>query len=248
MNHGEIQKYYQNHIYLSYRNMGGAKKLVGDVVVNVFFVSDIDSYWTEGAKESYKQAHYSAMNFLMDDAKERGVTLRIRTVFDDVMVNMLCTGQNSHLWCDLAVKKYNSSVNAYQEYYKDFYNCNEAPIIFVLNKDFRSCASTADRLAQQCSEYAVISSDGGERAIVHELLHQFGACDFYYPKEVYNFLNSMNYKSIMADNVLVIDSLTAYAIGWAYEIDSQAIQILNKTSYMTREMLHDLIRREWSGG
>ena len=117
--------------------------------------------------------------------------------------------------------------------------------MFVFNKPFRSGAVSVDWQSRMHGEMSIISSEYTKHTIVHELLHQFGAVDLYYPREVNDLIQKMNYASVMATTAsLHIDSLTSYLIGWTEEIDAAAVQILERTKHFTREYMFSAIRRE----
>ena len=65
MKQQEILQKYKDHFFISYKNMGGSKKLVGNVAVVVFFVDDTKSDWTAAEKEDYKKTMKEAMRFLI---------------------------------------------------------------------------------------------------------------------------------------------------------------------------------------
>lgn len=247
MTQEEIQRVFSDHLFLSFREIGGSKKLVGDVIVIVFFVNDNESSWNEDAKKEFKEKHISAMQLLLKMAKEQGVNLKIRNAFGDMAINDTCTKDNYLNWSDSAVKQYKAnSINEYQKIYKSHYKCDECPIMFVFNKPFRSCAISVNPLTQKYAELSIISDDCRTGSIIHEPLHQFGAADLYFPAELKDFVKSINYQSIMlSSDIHCIDSLTAYLIGWTNEIDSSAARILRRTDHYTFDLLSELIEREW---
>ncbi|MBE6762087.1 MAG: hypothetical protein E7551_07340 [Ruminococcaceae bacterium] len=247
MTYQEIQREFSDHLFLSYREIGGSKKLVGDIIVIVFFVDDNQSSWTEEAKKQFIEKHNSAMQILLRLAKKNGVNLKIRNAYGDITIPLNCTKDNYLEWSDSAVKRYNASnINEYQKIYKDYYKCDECPILFVFNKSFRSCAISVNPLTQKYAELSIISYDCRTGSIIHELLHQFGAADLYFPSELKALVQKMNYESIMlTSSQHYIDSLTAYLIGWKNEVNDSAATILRKTSHYTFDLLSDLIEQEW---
>ena len=137
-------------------------------------------------------------------------------------------------------------IPAYQEKHEAVKRCVEAPILFVFNKSFRSSAVSVDWLSRTYGEMAIISSDYSVHTIAHELLHQFGAVDLYYPAEVLKTVQQMGYDSIMAAHSSThIDSLTAYLIGWTDEIDTAAARILDCSRHLTREYMIAEIQRQF---
>ena len=247
MRHEEIQRVYPNHYYLSHKNMGGAGRLVGKVDVIVFFVNDSRSAWTERSKMKYRETQKAAMQYILKNARSKGVDLQLRNAYIDTTVPMECTLNNYREWSQAVMANFKkSSILSFQQNYKAAHQCAEAPIIFVLNKPFRSSAVSARWETRLNGEMSILSSNFDMRTIVHELLHQFGAVDFYYPKEVSDLLQRMRYSSVMgAITGLTIDSLTSYLIGWTQEIDAPAVKILEHTKHFTREYMNAVIRREY---
>lgn len=247
MRHEEIRSIYKNHYFTSNRNMGGVKQLSGNVDVIVFFVNDSRSSWTENAKRKYRLAQKAAMKQILNAARQRGVALTIRNAYVDATVSMCCTRHNYQLWSKQIISKYGSAdIPSYQLKHEAVQKCTEAPILFVFNKPFRSCAVTVDWQTRMYGEMSIISSQYTQRTIIHELLHQFGAVDLYYPKEVMDLVRRMNYESVMAStNTTFIDSLTAYLIGWTNEIDNAAVLILEKTKHLSRQDMLNAVQKEY---
>ena len=248
MRHDEIQRRYKDHVYLRKKGKGVSKALKGDVVLIVFYVNDGESKWTKADIEASKKTYNSAFSLLYTLAEGRYVDLKLRCAFQEISVPMVCTRENRREWRKAISGLFNkSSLTEYQEYYKKKYNCDEAPIIFTFNRDFRSYAVSDDDEKSTCDEFSVIRSNCSEKTIIHELLHQFGAVDFYFPKEVAKVLEEMEYKSVMnGDMAEAIDALTAYLIGWTDWITDKAATILEKTKHYTPDMLAEAKKQEWN--
>ena len=249
MQHDEIQKRYPNHFFTARRGKGSVRKLAGKIDVLVFFVNDSQSRWTELAKQRYRKTQKAAMQTLVRMARSKGVQLQMRNAYIDATSSMECYPANYNTWSKEIVAKYGRpAVAAFQDNYEVSNRCDEAPIIFVLNKSFRSGAISLDRDCSVQGEMSIISSDFTEHAIIHELLHQFGAMDLYYPRELKNLVERMNYESVMATaGCMHFDSLTCYLIGWTDEIDFPTVQILERTKHYTREYMTAVIKSEYAG-
>lgn len=245
--HEDIQRVYKDHYFISHRNMGGVRTLEGKVDVLVFFVNDSQSKWSEFAKKRYRAAQKAAMELVLHTAREKGVRLQLRNAYVEVTLPTNCTLNNYHIWSKAVIGKYGSAdIPAYQRKHEAVKQCTEVPIIFVFNKPFRSSAVSVDWEARMQGEMSIISSQYNVHAIVHELLHQFGAVDLYYPEEVRKMIQKMGYESVMASTGTThIDSLTAYLIGWTDRIDDAATLILEKTKHLTREYMHAAARAQY---
>ena len=213
----------------------------------VFFVSDTQRIWTDSARKRYRTAQKTAMQTLLRAARKWDVDLQIRNAYVDVTLPMICMPDNYDVWSKNIISKYGTlDIPAYQRKHEAVKQCTEAPIIFVLNKPFRSRAVTVDWLTRMHGEMSLISSDYDVHTIMHELLHQFGAMDLYYPKKVSDLVKQMGYKSVMhIHSSTDIDSLTAYLVGWTDEIDTHAAIILDRTKHYTREDIAAFIREKY---
>ena len=144
MNSQEIKTLYKNHVLLSGKMAGETKALRGNVVAVVFFINDSTSSWDEKSKTAYRKRHESAMKILSGTAKKNNVPLILRSAFGELNIPFECTNSNWPQWVASAMKNYNQlNLANYQAYYKKYYHCNEAPVIFAFNKQFRSYACAA---------------------------------------------------------------------------------------------------------
>jgi len=247
MRHEDIQRIYRNHYLISRRDMGSVRQLVGSIDVIVFFVNDSQSTWTDYAKQQYRAVQKEAMQKILQAARTRGVSLQIRNAYVEATVSMNCTLERYDVWTNAVIRKYGvPDIPAYQRKHKAVKQCMEAPILFVLNKPFLCSTAASDWETRQNAELSVISSQYSTCAIMHELLHQFGAMDLYYPDEVRNLIHRMGYESVMYNsNSTYIDSLTAYLIGWTAEIDGSAVKILERTKHLTKADMLAAARRQY---
>lgn len=245
--HEEIQTIYKNHFLTSRRDMGAVRKLRGNIDVIVFFVNDSRSTWTDSARQKYRAVQKEAMQLLQRDARSRGVSLQIRNAYVDAAVSMNCTREQREVWSKAIISKYGvPDLPAYQRRHKAVKGCAEAPILFVFNKPFRSSTVCVDWETRMYGEMSIISFECTARTILHELLHQFGAMDLYYPDEVHNLIQRMGYESIMAiSHSMHIDSLTSYLIGWTEQISDGAAKILEKTTHLTRAEMEAEAQRQF---
>jgi len=89
--------------------------------------------------------------------------------------------------------------------------------------------------------------DSSEKTIIHELLHQFGAPDYYYPKAVKSLADKYFPQSIMTSGTgIVIDSLTSYLIGWSDSIDRNAATVLELTKQITYADIDKELKEIWA--
>ena len=79
--------------------------------------------------------------------------------------------------------------------------------------------------------------------ICHELLHLYGAMDYYYPALVKREADKHFLHSIMLDfgGVIHIDEFTKFLVGWNDDLTPDAIDFLKKTIVTRRSVSLDSI-------
>ncbi len=239
---------HRGHVLLSSRSLGTVKRLVGDVDLLVFLVNDKNSSWDDKAKADYDKVHRSAVEALEAEAAQRGVGLDIKTKYQSLTLNRVC-GDPEWNWIKAAIKKLGvSSLAEYQQnYLKKNDGCNTAPVIFVLNKEVRSFTYSASKEYPDFDECSSIGKSDGKFhrfTIEHELLHQFGAEDFYYPADVKALAEEHLDQSIML-NGFKIDPVTEYIIGWNGRLSLAADKFLKATAHHTNESIEAALDAEW---
>ena len=239
---------YSNHCLLRNKNQGASKVLTGDVIVIVFYLNDAASRWNDAALKEYRARHDEAMELLRKAAARRGVFLRLRTASCILNLKGECSVR-SDAWVKEAMRLYKKeNASAYQEYFEGKHHCDEAPIIFAINKTARSFACNADSNVPNWDEFSVVMRDQEHftaTTIVHELLHQFGAVDYYYPETVYSTAKAMLPGSVMGTGGSKIDPLTEYLIGWCSDLTWESEMMLNITQGVTDRDIRDAIAAEW---
>lgn len=238
---------FKDHVMLIKKAQGASKELTGDIVVIVFYINDAESHWTESDIEKYKATHTDAMNSLMKQAKECGADLTIRTASCTLDVDMVCTVDNTEQWIGEALGGYRKTKAAdYQQYYEAKYGYDEAPIIFAFNKKFRCYALSANVYYPYTDEYSAVCRDSTAGTIMHELLHQFGANDYYYPADVVEAADKYMAATVMrSSSYTKVDELSKYIIGWTNEISDTAALFLLNTQHHTVSSLEEATRAEW---
>lgn len=231
MNAQDIQAKYGKHPLLKGKNRGDATELSGKTVVIVFLVDDKTSKWNDAVRDKFMKTHDSAMETLLKVAKKYPISLTIQTVFEEMALPIDCTGDNTKVWIDQILQRYNRKFfGGFKKHYKESCGYDQVAVAFVFNKPFRAYASPE----RSMHEYSVIHSNNNTGTIVHELLHQFGAADLYYPKEVKDIVLRRYYPTVMhSGSAKDIDPLTAYLIGWSDEIDDKTAQLLEDTKHLT---------------
>ncbi len=241
---------FSEHYLLGPKDKGALKRLCGDVISLVFFVNDSVSSWNDGAKEEYLAAHNEALEEISSQARTAGVTLTFRTGTWELSIQKDCTIENAYdCQRDLSAALCSKSVTDYQNYYLSHYEADCAPIAFAFNKKGRSFAMAARPYYATMDEYSTLFRDENgafcPRSVMHELLHQFGAVDYYYPELVKSVADRYFPRSIMNigyEYDRKIDLFTAYMIGWEKELSGTARAFLSETSALNESA----VRAGWN--
>ncbi len=224
-----------------YYNNGTCKSLKGNVSVLLFYVNDFESSWTDEETDRFtKNEVEPALLFLEKEAEKYGVELNLTVEkaysgirYDkEVVTSVEKAGFATAdvLWYSAVKINYKSSsemVNALRKEYKT----DDIVCLTIFNKGGTSYAVNPKRgsdirvdehsIVFVRSLYATQNGPSGSQAstIAHEMLHLFGAEDFYittsrkrlttkhYPKDI-----MLSVKSDVNDNE--ISSATAFFVGW----------------------------------
>lgn len=241
---------FKDHYILMSRKQGTVQSLKGDVIVVAFFVNDTVSRWTQSAIDKYKKVLWDSFSTLISEAKKNSIELKFRMADMERTATVDCDRHNRDTWIeDVTCCDAINGVDDYQEYYRSRYPCDELAILFIFNKDLRDYSVSANRTCPTYGEFAVLSRVPDKRTIIHELLHQFGAKDYYYPAVTRQKAEKWLPDSVM--NVgykIVIDPLTRHLVGWTEFLSESAYRFLKDTSHITYEYvmkeLSDLWKKE----
>lgn len=234
---------------------GCCLKLLGKVVLVAFLIDDAESKWTDDAEAKFIEVMKDAEAKIMEQSGKSKSELMIVHACCRVSVPYVVTRKNHDNCIKEVLRRLGyRTVAEYQAHYEKKFSRNEAPMFFVFNKPFRSYAA---KVVCKDSERGESTVDGNEwsflsykpehensRALIHELMHQFGAIDYYYPEQVKALANAYFPDSIM-DNGEIIDPLTRYVIGWDDKLSPEATAFLRDISSVTEEDVKIALKKEW---
>jgi len=113
------------------------------------------------------------------------------------------------------------------------------PIIFLLNEGGRAyaCANASETY----NDYLICFNNSTVSSFSHELLHLYGAVDYYYPLAYQEAAQKYFPQSIMftTEEHKEFDGLTAYIIGWTDTLDENARAFLEDTRHIRQEDLEN---------
>lgn len=239
----------KDHYYLGARGSGPSRSLSGNVVVIHVMINDMISNWMFPMNVCEYQLAASMMDSSLNQgAAQCGHSLQVTSVFCQVTLPVVV--DQSCNWVPMAFSAMGfDSAASMQTYYERQYGCSEAPIIFALNRPMRSFASLNNEKGffRQDEFSAVFRHTSGmfeSRVLIHELLHQFGAADYYYPQVTVNAAYKYFPSSIMFREGNDIDELTRYLIGWTNELSPRSVAFLKETCAVNEA---ELIRARMNG-
>lgn len=256
-NEGEIPfEQIKNVFALRGKNVGCSVKLRGKVVMVAFLINDGESQWDPESQAAFVGTLKQSAAFLMDTSGLGRHDLNIAYAYCQVTVPYVVERRNSSRFVKDVLRQFGyEDAQSYQRHYESKFLRDEACISFVFNKKFRSYASRVDAAqavegeSPDGNEYSVVSFNAkdpadSQRTFIHELLHQFGAIDFYYPERL--MIEAEHYLpgSIM-NSGNSIDGLTRYIIGWDDAPSAEARAFLKAISKISPEEVAYAARDQW---
>lgn len=242
------------------KNAGCSLKLRGKVVLITFLINDGESHWEEEAEKAAIQMLRSTTARLMSDSGLNKGNLQIAYACCQVSVPYIVKRNNSKNCAVDVLRQFGyTTVQDYQRHYESKFSRDETAVTFLFNKEFRSYAHSIDKGPGEIEdeqpngeEYSIVSFTPqniprSERTFIHELLHQFGAIDYYYP-EVVKFKAEKILPNSIMNGGEIIDDLTRYIIGWDESPSEVALEFLDAIKLVTPEDVEFARRKELTDG
>lgn len=241
----------QNNFYLTSRNVGASKKLLGKVNIVTVFLKRSASCWSSSIKNKYFSAIDKASDFLMKEAKRYGVSLNIAIY--NLETNVPATADPLDGYDIVKDYFHRDTVEELQDYYEEKMGVDEVPIILAFNESGRSFAYRQKfKDKYEVQELSILfyhdktNHAQAWKTIAHELLHQFGASDYYFPQEVEKIAKKYFTDSIMGIGKPVVDDFTAYIIGWKDTISANTYWFLKETMWMNEKEFKKALDDAWN--
>lgn len=219
-----------DHPLLADVQAGPCKSLTGQVQVVVLIVSTPGSPWTQEEVTSIRQQVQSASRMLRSEAAVYGASLSISYRFHQVSASSGPDMHNSEEWLDGVLRKVDGisgRINASA--------WADTPLLVYVSEAGRAFAHCQSN--DSYAEYAVLYRGDGSGVIRHEMLHLFGAQDYYVEETIAAAAGRLFPTSIMlhSDYSGTVDPLTAYVIGWTTGPGVTGLQLLEETSSVTTQ-------------
>lgn len=232
---------------LKSRGQGASRSLRGKVGIITCFMKRHKTDFDQKTKDEYYRALHEAMRRLESEAQRYGVPLKFSNYEYDIDVPADADPRDDFK----LIKDYlrSETMEELQSNLEGRMGYDEMPFILVYDESARSFARTqwADSrfFVNECS--TVFRSYGrfDWGTIAHELLHQFGAQDLYFPEQLKACAERYLGKSIMGVGGSTVDDFTAYLIGWKNTISANSYWFIKETSYLTEELYCKAIEDAW---
>lgn len=220
----------EEHFLLSEKDCGLCKRLKGDVELAVVLVSTPDAAWSQEERHALEENISAAAAELEAMADGYGAQLHIGArYYTAEAAQGVGLNEDSGAWAQRILDGDPSL--------PDYANSGDSrPVIFCLKDGGRAFASS--RLTEDEAEYLVLyGTEDAQYALLHELLHLYGAWDYYLHPEVEAAAMSSCPDSLMIRSQAGsrVDSLTAYVIGWTDVLDADAEALLAATAHLTED-------------
>ena len=219
------------------RDQGPCKKLIGNVGILFIFVDDLESSWSQQDINTFLSEAEAKLDWLVGEADYWFSSLSIKTGYQQCFVNSDIDSDNkmNHYYPmmdSLGINGYNAN-----ETLCTMLGTDQAFPVFVANKKGRAAAMVSNSY-----EYVFLFENA--HALCHEMLHVFGAADFYYTDAMEDMSDLHLVNSIMTDSVNgTVDPLTAYLVGWLDVLTDGSKAFLSSISGMTKEDLLEAGRK-----
>lgn len=232
---------YDDHLFLQTKGKGNCETLSGKICLMLVFVSDSESTWDSTSRADAETKLCQQMIRMMDYAEGFGVDLPIYYGEWDVTLSGDIESYNAYDWQNQFVSQMGyDSFHDVQTSLENEWQVASAPLVFVLNKEGRACAFTS---GHDTGEEFLTLYYSDLTPFCHEMLHLYGAEDFYYPMVVSNAAKQYLPGSIMLDGETV-DDVTAYIVGWKKALTENAKKFLKATAHLTAEDMAEADKAE----
>lgn len=247
---------FRNAYAIRGKNAGCSLQLRGKVVLVAFLVNDGESVWDEAAEKAFVSVLQSSADRLMAESGLSKEQLQVAYAWCRVDIPYAVNRKNTDNCVHDVLRQFGyTDAQSYQKHYEEKFFRDEAALSFVFNKTFRSHAQRISKQGTNIEaaspggdEYSIVSfsakdPSGSERTLLHELMHQFGAIDLYYPERLSFEANRLLPDSIM-NSGNTIDPLTRYVIGWDTSLSEDAQAFLRAVSKISEADIEYARRKE----
>ncbi len=217
---------------LGAKDKGSCRSLTGNVHVVLFLINDpIDFNQEENSMSELKRNFSLIEEAAADHGKNLKLTLSEVRV--DTYLSYNSYKGDSKSYAEAIVQKAGYlNLSDFDRQTKVYFSSDYVVPVFCTGGIGRAFANSARNLSS--NEYIVLMSS--LHPIPHEIMHLFGAQDFYSPVRLQNEAAKAFGKSIMLNSEdIAIDDFTAYLIGWESELSETAQGFYQNVYDITKE-------------
>lgn len=242
----------KSNFFLAGRDAGASRRLRGKVALLAVFLKRRPEDWPEARKQAFFRAINESQSFLKSEAGKYHVPLETTGYHFEVDVPADAEPKDGFR----LIKDYFQAedMESLQKSYEKMLHVDEAVFLLLFDFDGRSFAMKQDKCdpnpRQELSVVFFVGDDEEELsfAITHELLHQFGAVDFYFPRRVKEAAAQYLPDNVMRSRCYVVDDLTAYLVGWREKLSPYVLCFLRDTMWITPDLYNQMLSDEWKNG
>ena len=233
------------HCLTKYKDGGTCRSMTGEIFWYFVYVEDPKSRWGQKDRTKQEKICEDVIRYLIREGKKEKTFLRMFMKSCTLRLPYEIQQNNIKTWTgDFAGLSGFPSMKDMDMDMKTQYPKGQNFYIFLANKAGRAYATPSVEAGTVDSEFCVVYRSDFN-ALLHEVLHVFGAADFYYPKQVSEAASKIFEKSVMLNaSDSVIDDLTRYLIGWHKAPSEKARQLLEATAGITQEMVSQALKEE----
>ena len=224
---------YDSHAFLYARDRGDCFELTGNVVLTFVMLDVPDSPWTQQDIAKFREEAVRSGRVLEQQAMEYGAQLQITERFVSCSVAEAYERDERDAWVEAALSELGYTTANVSDKVKKEYDADSSAVLFCINREDRSFAAQTSAF-----EYAVLFRELADYR--HELLHMYGAVDFYYPELATQLAEQMWPQSIMLNahaEEVAVDEMTAYLVGWTATVTENTRSFLDQTADVTTEQV-----------
>lgn len=235
------QDRYSDHHLLDRIGIGNCVDLRGEIALVVIFVDEPGYVWEETDTKRGITETFRSETVLETAAASYGVELDLQPKFLHSSVPVGLDQLDYAAWTAAALKGAGLDRDTAAQTVCAESGTREAAFMLCINRPGR--AYSINHTADIATEHSVLFEDLG--GFAHELLHMYGAPDYYYPRELRDIFVSHLSESIMLNTqCTVVDSLTAYTVGWKKELRGSALAVVEESAWITQAFLAESYEKE----
>lgn len=219
--------------------------MIGNIAIVSILVADVTTRWCKNDIDEYMKALDKSELFLLNNGGyDAGLSVSLKMFYKCDLKCKVDREEYGRTVDDVLHELgYNTICELRDDVIKNNHKVNSVVVLFGFNNEERSFAmsikgrknaNSTRRAYTDSGEYAFIyfkSHRDISYTLCHEILHLYGAIDYYYPDTIKKQAERFFPHSIMLCyyEKPYIDDLTRYLIGWNANLDSTSLLFLNNT-------------------